>query len=602
MSADGHDGHDDGTPPLARRLKAARARLGVSIRELSRLAGIPTATISAIEGGREPRWSTLLRYLETVPGLRASDLIPGPHRHPPAASPSLTAYLRHALAQGAEQVTLTQRLVEGRLERTLHVAALATELVQVSHAETIKRLMQLVCTASREIVQKLQPPDDPGVSVVVHVEAENARHEFRLLAQDVASIDYRNTVTLPADAPPCTSIEHDSGHAIGRLILSAEIPPGQPVRLLAWLFSRRIEGSSAEIAAYLYPGASRPRLTRDGDMVSVSIPDVMPAIVHALDWSGDTQSAGHGVLLDEEDPPEAGFGSIARELRQRSGMSLRGLAEAMGVAHGTVAEAERDRDPRASTLRQYLHALPDVAPQWLLPAREARGVLTAEEAWNGLRDLHGIEAEALRRECTLFEDGHVDDITEFLRLRTVDGVARPIALGQLHGHNVHGSSSYRLVSMETDADEEEDDVTSRLVLKDHGRPHQVIQVPPAMAARGMWLRIHMTSGNVHVMNREGVHAKYGPTDELVVSGLALTPNVPARTAACTVRFPKGFRPIDVWPVALPYSRPFDHVPLGLLDHVHPGAHRWTSDPEAGLHQLEIDLPLYGLKYGIAWSI
>lgn len=45
----------DSTPSLAAAIARARAEAGLSLRELSRRSGVPTATIHAIESGRIPR-------------------------------------------------------------------------------------------------------------------------------------------------------------------------------------------------------------------------------------------------------------------------------------------------------------------------------------------------------------------------------------------------------------------------------------------------------------------------------------------------------------------------------------------------------------------
>jgi transcriptional regulator with XRE-family HTH domain len=65
-------------------IRAERARLGLSTRDLARLAGVSYPTISRIENGHEePRWSTLEKIFEVL-------------GHPPAPSPSARKQIRLA--------------------------------------------------------------------------------------------------------------------------------------------------------------------------------------------------------------------------------------------------------------------------------------------------------------------------------------------------------------------------------------------------------------------------------------------------------------------------------------------------------------------------
>jgi transcriptional regulator with XRE-family HTH domain len=61
--------------PVSRVLARARARSGLSRRQLARSLRVSPATVAAIETGSEPRRDTLLRCLEVLPCLRAAELL-----------------------------------------------------------------------------------------------------------------------------------------------------------------------------------------------------------------------------------------------------------------------------------------------------------------------------------------------------------------------------------------------------------------------------------------------------------------------------------------------------------------------------------------------
>jgi transcriptional regulator with XRE-family HTH domain len=576
---------DEAGRRLARRLAGARERLGISARELSRRVGIPLATISALEGGRDPKWSTLVRYLETVPGLRAQHLVGGSRLHPPAASRSLTDALRRIAGQRAESVSVEVR--RGTL--TTRVEALSTDLPAKTPERTILLLMQLACTGSQQLLASLEAPK--GRARTSRVLEGGVRHEFR--AAPGPSVAYRR-VERPAPAPEC--IAHEAGYPMGSLTLTAEVPAGAEPRLLAWPISRRVEGASAEISACLYSGPQRPVLKRRGRTVSVTLTDVLPGLVHALDWSASPPAGDPGLAP----LPGTGFGPIARALRERSGRSLRSLADAMKVSHVTISEAERGRDPRASTLRRYVATMPDVAPQWILPAKEARGELTQEETWEALRDLHGLEAEADEWLFLVEPDGNRDEIRTLTSLRSVGAPHRGIAMSSLHGRDVHAKAHYDVRMVGAGSEKDEELLVARHMKADRGRPQQIVSVAAELLARGVTLRTTFRPDKPYLMTKAAAVAKHG--DKRVVQGITAMPQVPVRRLRCAVRFPSGFRFEDAWAVSQPFDRPSSPEPIGVLERAHAG--RWQlrvsrDPPELAL---DVELPLYGLKYGIGWTL
>jgi len=67
---------EDAPPPIGSVLRRARAREGLTCRELARRVSVSAATIVESEHGREPRLSTLAACLEVLPDLRPHEVLP----------------------------------------------------------------------------------------------------------------------------------------------------------------------------------------------------------------------------------------------------------------------------------------------------------------------------------------------------------------------------------------------------------------------------------------------------------------------------------------------------------------------------------------------
>lgn len=586
---------------LAARLKQARERLGVSVRELARLTGIPAATISAMERGRDPRWSTLIRYLETVPGLRAADLLPGPIHCPPAASPSLFAYVRRAHGAGARDVVVSRRaLVDGRVEERIEVRGMVTEFAESSVRETALCLMRLVAMAPKPVIRSMALPA-PGVTRIELCDGET-RHSFEFSPEEPVSLDYVRTRILAEEAATVRSVEHVAAFPIGRLTFDVELPPGEVEprpRLFAWLESRRMEGPAGEIGAFLYSGRVRPTVERAGGRMQVTLKDVLPELVHVVTWDATDGGVALEARCEHEGAPS--FAPIARALRARSGRSARDLAEIMGVSHVTLGDAEKGSDVRASTLRRYRRALPEVAPQWLLPSGEAIGKLLPEEAWSALRDLHGIEAEEVVRTCTLAADGSRRVEDTYTRVRALGAAERTITVSQFAATGSFATGRYVILDVETDAAEAEEDMRSRLRRADPRRPIQDLVLPSALTRRGLSWRTHRDYEPSLFLSREAARAHY-MSDEPVIGGFGMAPIIPARRLRVVLRAPAGFRPALFWATALPIGRAPSLPPHRILDVAHPGLFEWTSSAGTDHHELSVTWPLSGLSYAIGWEL
>jgi transcriptional regulator with XRE-family HTH domain len=576
------------------RLRQARERLGISARALSRLARIPLATVSAVERGREPRWSTLMRYLETVPGLRAGHLVEGSHPRPPTLGASTWAFAKRAHGLWAQRVIVRARVREdGSREHLLEVKGLTTSDADQG-ARTLRMLMQVACVAAPAVIRELGPPEQ-GRKMAL--DADGARHEFRWTARLPRVLEYRRTESLPRGEPD--QLTHRTGLPIRELTLVVELPKGAPThpRLCAWASARDLEGEGSSAVAYLHAPPCSPTLRRGGRTTRATVRDVIPGVTHALVWGAPGSAAPKA--------PGAGarprtFAVIAREVRARAGLSVRETARSLAVSHGTLLEAEKGSDPRASTLRQYLRAFPELAPQWLLPAAEAEGELTLDEAWEYYRDLVGLEAQLFDRRIRIDENGNTEGDEVIHGLVSLDSKERDISLILGRGRWIYAREGDVIQEVDTDLpDDAAARLRTRIVERHPTYQHQQLLIPAGITRRGMRLRSRITSRSAF-RTRAVMRALHG--DEIIVRGNSRTMPVPCREYRMVLAWHELFVPDDAWPIAFSSMRPATEDKLGRLEILHPGRYEFRTAPGLTSAELRVERPVPGISYGIGMAI
>lgn len=595
MSSPGPEGTSRGLPVRAAaagrpaRLRDARERLGLSVRELARQTGIPAATISAIEQGREPRWSTLVRYLETVPGLRAAELVAGPRFHPPVMSLGAWRWFARAIGFHADETRETLRaLPDGGARLELVITGLLSTCGDVPSQDLPGALVQAACMAQPLFVSRLAPEPDATSLVARDGDVEHA-FEWSL---DPVVMTYRRTEIL-ARLPE--RLVHRQAVATRNLILGfdAGAGPAPPARLLAWTRMRDSEGDDASIAPHVHAPPHQPAWHREGSLVAASVEHVLPDMTHALAWDVPDAPALPA-------PPES-FAPIARALRDRAGMSARELAHAMGSSHGTVLEAEAGRDPRAGTLERYLRAVPDASAQWLLPALEAGGELTHDEAWEWQRELHGLEAERMVVDSIPRPDGRVVRRQVIDGLRSLEPTAGRVGVALRAFRGLFNFEPGTLESIETSFGEDDESEVLVQPLEAGGRITRLL-LPGRLSSAGCTLTVTYANPD---LGRRGTRAelleRHGP--ETVVRGSKTTVTVPTGELAFRLIFPRGLEADEFWPVAYHEThppRPFRHG--SLLERVHREGVTWSLAEDRSEARLAIRRPLCGVSYGFAWAI
>lgn len=571
---------------LALRLRDARTGMNLTLRELAQASGIPQATLSALEHGRDPRWSTLMRYLDVVPGLRADELLPPAEPCPPAALPAVHAFFVRASGLHAARVRVT---CIGGAEDVL-VEDLRLLEPSANRALDESRLLQAACLASHARRRMLAEPRNERT---ITFEEEGASHELVLGPPDEPP---RVTYRRRRSCEPCgAGVRFDIRFPAGELLLALDAPgPGRRGRVQAWA-TPRATADEPDIAAALHPTGIPIGRTDEG--IEARIAPAIPLLTYALTAADDADAAP--VPGDGTRP--SSFAVIALRARERSGMSMRDLAERMGISHSTIAECERRRDPRASTLRRYLAAVPGLRPQDLLPSSGGPKAAALERAWDWQRALCGAEAEEMRRLHVISDagDSHLLDTTTGLRVTA----ARPgdvrLSVRRIGGLYRWAASAAR--AFDAEGAGAQDGVRTRVLQQDEGAIHREVVIPPSLAEEGLTLREESRAPGMFSVTHEQLLARHGRL-ETAVSGTLVQHAVPVRRLSVEVRLPASYPLGRAWGVVVPPVLIPDAAPNGSLERLHGSGARFGADAAARVLRLEVDRPPCGLKYGIMWEL
>ncbi|MEM7246065.1 MAG: helix-turn-helix transcriptional regulator [Acidobacteriota bacterium] len=286
------------------------------------------------------------------------------------------------------------------------------------------------------------------------------------------------------------------------------------------------------------------------------------------------------------------MGRLLEQARDRAARTRRELAAEMGVAPATVSEAERGRNPRYSTLRAYLSALPSLSPDSLLSTPRECAPEASPAAWLFHREHVGIVAASFCQSTRVSTDGSAERTTMIHGLRSIrgtlkDAVERTVVLAM-------AAESRKAVVKQLRKNEDRPG-RGTWSISDGDQLHEYV-FRPGLDQHGVTYRRgepsvgldRTTPGELPPPFERGVHVRVRfPVDTLeleVVLPPGPTPNVRAHAWLAGL----GVGPGDV----------------GILEELHPaGLPVQVREARGGdTHvTLRIERPLLGLCYGLGWS-
>jgi transcriptional regulator with XRE-family HTH domain len=320
----------------------------------------------------------------------------------------------------------------------------------------------------------------------------------------------------------------------------------------------------------------------------------LPGLGHALAWP-----AGGGPAPPLRLSRARGLGATLRAARQAHGLSLRQAAAALGVrSHVTVRNAERGVDVAHSTLRAYLAAFPELAPEDLLPRPARREQLGADALWEHLRDVFGLHAREIEKRVRIDQDGRVRVSVRTSDLRDLRPGAPDVKLrhGGLPGVL---QASPHVIDRITGAPAA---LRLRRTADRDGVAHEILrfQREPAGGGLSFTVRHARTVQPLFRLVPAAVGPEWGPGPHQ--EGTSHRVRFPCDRLRLVVTFPPGVRP----------PRVFGHSGPGCLvpDPEVPRLSAALPVPRAVLRErgavvtasVTVARPVIGFSYGLGWQV
>src|SRR5436190_751894 len=390
---------------LAAIVARARERAKLSQRELATLADLSNSTVARLERGEDARWDTVRGIAAHLPGITAASVLQPRSRHPPQASAAAVAACRRLFGFGADAIS--QRLIveSGGATLETRIEGLALEPDAAASAEdvhVVTALMRIACVGSPRFRRPLDGARLLAASGELDLDEGAARHRFTLRPENGWRLTY-SCVAPSVDSAGAFSTRHVVGIPVRELRLELAGVHGMPA-LQAWTPTSLRERADSDLADRLHPGGLGSSLERRDGLLRAVIAQPLVGVAYELVGSGETPPARpaagrtRGHALDV-------VASRAVSLRKDAGLTLRAMADRVGVSFATVREIEAGRPPRVSTIAAYLRAFPLLAPQELLPMDDLGGSLSDDELWDYQRRVFGFCADEYEKVLRVKSDG-----------------------------------------------------------------------------------------------------------------------------------------------------------------------------------------------------
>jgi transcriptional regulator with XRE-family HTH domain len=323
-------------------------------------------------------------------------------------------------------------------------------------------------------------------------------------------------------------------------------------------------------------------------------------------WSARARRLPVGLALavvpagDAEEPaPAPRRGSALRRAREAAGLSVRELARRAGLSAQTLSGAESGRtDPRLSSLLALCEALPRLSCWSLLPWPAGTPAERALLEWSAAA--FGCVVEEEHKEVELSASGSLRIRIHFHGLRRLRPERSELSI-------VLGAAKTVLQRQAAELDEVSEDEPAGLRIArlgvEPGPAQFVIRIPAETveAPRGVSFTRRFVNPGSHAMTAERareITGQDGPFHEGTIMG----PLVPARRSVLSVRFPRGYRPLDLRASAWAMNQAPDPEGEDLAPRLGEAAPRLEWDARRRTARVESEsLPL-GFKLALSWRL
>jgi transcriptional regulator with XRE-family HTH domain len=573
---------------------------------------VSQATISRLERGRVPAWSTVVRLLACLPEIDVREVLGGGRDGPRAADPHAWRWLAAAHGFALRRAVLTvEVLPDGRFRPTFEVHGLAAIGWPVGDPYELTRMVGAVIRdggrAMHDLADSLQDP----ARELLRLETSSGLHEVRLRAGPRGEIAYRWSAAEPLEpgsalpGDPALPVEAGTGLFLGfpcrTLVLRVLLPePGG--RAWPWAHPPTLVGdgpATRRTWSSLYPGGPG-ELTETGPRRhELAVDFAPPALVIGVDWAvaPDASQPPAGARAARRRGPRArpprwrSAGEVLREARHRRGLSLRAVGHLTGVSPATLCRVEGGvLDPGLTAVRAVARAL-SVSPFELLPPAARRSPQALAEIWQGQADAWGLDVEEECRIVRVQDDSSLDieALTRCVRWRR-EGSAPPVRFGLGRPWGVKGNRTLDGVTATGG------DTSTRVRVAERGPGLLVYDLRSDLTGVSWRRRLRiMPDGSERHDGGSPSRAKRLPRV------LTVSPVVPTRKLVIRVKFPPGQSVEAPWARACTHASPTLSGGRDLAPVVHANGWRFGVTNQSSEIRLEVQLPLVGFGYSVGWG-
>lgn len=224
--------------------------------------------------------------------------------------------------------------------------------------------------------------------------------------------------------------------------------------------------------------------------------------------------------------------------------------------------------------------------------------MSIDEVWNHQRTTFGVEMDEYVRRNALTPEGASERVERIVGLRSLSRTEDTlrILLGAPRAPLMAGDKILQRIVAEVAADAA--DLKTRIVDRSAGRSNYQLVVPGRLSRRGVTIAHHFHVDLNFAMTAARARIRHGAEGPFV-AGMSALPPLPCRRLWMDVTFPPGTAPNVAWSVAWSALRVPDETGT-IVDGLQAASHALELTSRRIL--LEVEQPLVGLAYGVAWLL